>query len=160
MAAFGDVLFQIAFILILLGLGFGIGRYRERRHFRRLDEQEDEFRDIRVSSVRRLPVDSEAECRGLVSGSVVVATDYFKVFGSAIRNLFGGEVHGFETLVRRARREALIRMLGEAREVGANAVINVRYETSTVGGQQQKKSGGVEVLVYGTALVLRDGTGA
>jgi len=87
-----------------------------------------------------------------VTGSAVVATDYFKVFASSLQNLFGGEMREYETLVTRARREALVRMLDEAHRKGANAIYNVRLETSTVGGQQQKKSGGVEVLAYGTAL--------
>ncbi len=148
-------------ILFLLGLGYGVGHYQEKRHFLRLDEQEEELRTVGIASIGRMPAGEEvppmlvgAECCGLVTGAVVIATDYFKVFAASLRNLFGGEVRSFETLVRRARREATVRMMTEAVDLGANAVINVRYETGTIGGNEKKKPGGVEVLVYGTAIRL------
>jgi len=147
-----DFFFQIGFVLFLLALGFGVGRHREKKHLRQLDSKEEELRGIGITNRKRLPRGAEAACRGLVTGSVVIATDYFKVFASSLRNLFGGEMRTLGTLVTRARREALVRMMTEAGKLGANAVINVRLETSTIGGQQQKKSGGIEVLAYGTAL--------
>jgi len=147
-----EALLQLAILLFLLGLGYGLGHYREQRHFRQLDRQEKELAHIEVNSVEHLADDEPLRALGLVTGTVVVATDYFKVFASSLRNLFGGELRSFETLIRRARREARVRMLLEARELGATAVIKMRYETSTVGGQQQKQAGGVEVVAYGTAL--------
>jgi len=71
------------------------------------------------------------------------------------RNLFGGGVPGYERLMERARRQALVRMLWQAQEYGANAVWNVRLETSTIQGKREGQSGGVEVLAYGTAMKVR-----
>jgi len=156
MAEFLDLIIQIGIVLFFLALGYGVGHRREKKHIEYLDAKEREFQGIGIISHKRLRVDGRVECRGIVTGCVVIATDYFKVFASALRNLFGGELRSFETLVARARREAIVRMLAEAKELGANAIINVRLETSTIGGQQKKKSGGVEVLVYGTALYVAE----
>ena len=62
------------------------------------------------------------------------------------------------TLVSRARRAAIVRMLTEAEKLKANTVVNVRLESSTIGGQQMKQSGGVEILAYGTALHITEET--
>ena len=149
-----EVIIQLGIFLGLLLLGYGAGRYRERGHFRRLAKREDELRVIGITNLRRLPPGVRAQCCGLVTGSAVIATDYFKVFASSLRNLFGGEVRSLGTLVERARREALVRMMTQAAELGADTVANVRYETGTVGGQRKNSPGGVEVLAYGTALNL------
>jgi len=64
-------------------------------------------------------------------------------------------VRGYEALVERSRREAIVRMLREAQAAGANVIWNVRLETATIQGKQQGKSGGIEVLAYGTAMRAR-----
>ncbi len=151
-----EAVIQLGIILFFLGLGYGVGHYREKKHFHELDMREEELKDIKFSSLRRNQASPDSQCMGLVTGSTVIATDYFKVYASAIRNLFGGEIKSYVTLVERARREAMVRMLAEARDKGANRVLNVRIETSTVGGQQQKKSGGVEVMAYGTAICVAE----
>ena len=160
MAELMGFFFQIGFLLFLLALGYGVGHVRERRHLQQIAARLTNLRDVGVSNRRRIPNPDAARTLGLVTGCTVVATDYFKVFAAALRNLFGGEIRSFTTLVARARNEALVRMLTEAQALGANAVINVRFETSTIGGQQQKKAGGVEVLAYGTAVRLSSGSGA
>ena len=88
----------------------------------------------------------------VVTGSVVIATDYFKVFAAGLRSIFGGEIKSYQSLMTRARREALVRMLCEAREHGYQSVWNVRFETSTIQGKKRKKAGGVEAHAYGTAV--------
>lgn len=161
MVELSGVLFQIAVVLVLIGLGYGVGHYREKRHFRRLAEMERELSSIGVSNLKRPPAGLALECCGLVTGQVVVATDYFKIIAASLRNLFGGEVGSLRTLVERARREAIVRALSDARERGADMVINLRCETSTVGGssgKRQQNAGGVAVLAYGTALRRAGGT--
>jgi len=59
----------------------------------------------------------------------------------------------FITLQNRARRQATLRMLEDAKRYGAKAVWNIRYETATIQGQENQKAGGVEIIAYGTALV-------
>jgi len=146
------VVLSFAVPLILLLLGGVIGRTVESAHLRRLDAREQGFADILMSDLRKLPPGWQASDPVLVNGEAVIATDYFKVFAAGLRNLFGGRVRSYETLVNRARREAICRMLDQARRAGANVVWNVRVGTSTIQGKKQGKSGGVEVLAYGTAM--------
>lgn len=147
------LILQLGIFAALLGSGFLVGRVVEAAHFRRLKSAEAEFAHLVVSDLRTLPTNWQAEAPILVSGAVVVATDYFKVFVAGLRSLVGGNVRGYETLIERARREAVVRMLREADRLGANAVWNVRIETSMVGGRAG--AGGVEALAYGTALQVR-----
>jgi len=150
-----ELVIALVVFLSLLLLGLVIGKVTEMSHFQRLDAEEQMLADIMVSDMKRLPEGYVATEGRLVSGAAVIATDYFKVFAASLRNLFGGEVKSYETLLARARREAMVRMLREARALGANAVWNVRLETSTIQGQQPGKSGGVEALAYGTAMKLQ-----
>ena len=136
----------------LLILGLVIGSTVESAHFRRLALREQALSHIAVSDLRRLPPNWQASEATLVTGEAVIATDYFKVFVASLRNLFGGRVRSYETLVERARREAIVRMVEQAQAAGANVVWNVRLETATIQGKQQGKSGGIEVLAYGTAI--------
>ncbi|MHC4551517.1 MAG: YbjQ family protein [Planctomycetota bacterium] len=147
-----EALIQIVIWAFLLLLGLFVGKVLEMRHFRKLDRREAELNDIVVTNLKTVPADYQNAQPFLVMGSAVIATDYFKVFVSGLRTLFGGEMKAYVTLMERARREAALRMLEQARQQGAKAVWNIRYETSTMGGQQKKKPGGVEVLAYGTAL--------
>jgi uncharacterized protein YbjQ (UPF0145 family) len=93
----------------------------------------------------------------MVAGSTVVSVDYFKRFLAHLRNFFGGRVRAYESLLDRARREALLRMKTEANERGFDAVINVRIETANISspfGRNGKGTAGIEVLAFGTALKL------
>ena len=94
------------------------------------------------------------QCRQvLVWGNVTVSVDYFKRMLSALHWVFGGNVTSYETLLDRARREALLRMKEAAAERGANLVLNVKYETASVSKGVGDTIGSVEVLAYGTALI-------
>jgi len=143
--------------VILLLIVYLIGRAAESSHLARLDNDERELADIVMSDLKRLPDNWRATDLHLVTGVAVIATDYFKVFAASLRNIVGGRVWSFETLVSRARREAIVRMLREARDAGANAVWTVRIETATIQGKRQGKSGGVEVMAYGTAMKVTGG---
>ncbi len=147
-----NLLLSIAIPLGLLVAGLLIGGAVERAHLRRLDRREEELSGIMVSDMRWLPAGWQVDDGHLVVGEAVIATDYFKVFVAGLKNLFGGRVRSYETLVDRARREALVRMLDQARAAGCNVVWSVRVETATIQGKQQGKSGGIEVMAYGTAM--------
>ncbi len=145
--------FQVLPILALLILGFSIGTIVERAHFRRLDARERALDDMLVTDLRSPPSGAKVENRGLVTGEAVIASDYFKTFAASLRKLVGGELHTFESLMVRARREALVRMLESARSGGANGVINVRFATSNIGSMRRnKKAAMVEMYAYGTAI--------
>ena len=146
-------LLQGGVVLVFLALGFTCGTLVERAHFRRLQRREAKVRDMLVTDTKTLPIDRVAQNCGMVTGEVVIASDYFKSFAAALRKLVGGELRTFESLMDRARREALLRMLESAKGMGANAVINVRFATSNIGSMRSKRSAAmVEMYAYGTAL--------
>lgn len=147
-----QLIITIVSLFGLVFVGWAIGRFNEQRHLANLDRRESELSDIVMTDTKRMPEGATVAGGVLVHGEVVIATDYFKVFAAGIRNLFGGEVQSYRSLVTRARREAIVRMLEQARGFDANAVWNVRLATSTIGGQERKQAGGVEVIAYGTAL--------
>lgn len=149
-------LLSIGIVTALLILGFAVGRLRERKHFASLDRREREYADILVTNLKS-PSDPDSVTRAwLVCGEAVIATDYFKTFVSSYKKIFGGELRSYETLSRRARREAVLRLIEQARAAGAQEVWNVRIETSNIGGIQQQ-AGAVmcEAFAYGTALLRR-----
>jgi len=143
---------QIIIPLSLLLVCFLIGKGIELHHFKKLAEREQRLSGIIVTNLKTIPPQYDNAQPILVMGSAVIATDYFKVFAAGLRKFFGGEMKSYVTLMERARREAMVRMLEQAAGQGASAVWNIRYETSTTHGQHRKKPGGVEVLAYGTAL--------
>ena len=83
---------------------------------------------------------------GLVAGSTVRAKNAIKDFGAGLKNMVGGELKSYTELLIEARKEATARLETQARALGANAVINVRFATSSV------TVGAAEVYIYGTAV--------
>ena len=144
---------DIVILLALLGTGYLFGRIAETRHYRSILKREEELRDIPAVATRFPPLSNPAPSSTLVTGSVVISVDYFKRFVASLRNLVGGRVRTYETLVDRARREALLRMKEEARYLGADLIFNVKLETSSISKGARNAIGSVEVLAYGTALI-------
>jgi len=142
---------QIIITIVFVSLGYLFGRHAEKKHFKHLIEREEVMNTLPAMASRIPPRDGDYE-QMLVSGSVVIANDYFKSFVAGLRNLFGGKISTYETLLDRARREAVLRMKDQAKAVGAEAVFNVKYETSNISGQYNKKLPIIEVHAYGTAL--------
>ena len=83
---------------------------------------------------------------------MVVATDYFKRVAASLRNLFGGNIRVYESLIDRARREAVLRLKESVPD--ADMIICLRIETATIGSGRNKHAC-VEAFAYGTALTLR-----
>jgi len=148
----GDLI-AIAIQILLLPFALAIGGLAERRHFRRLDSDEARLRHVKVSNLKRIASPRTVEHSELVIGHVVIATDYWKSFVTRLRNIVGGELKSAETLMLRARREALVRLTEEAARRGAHEVWNVRFEFSNV-GMMRGNNGAiqVEILAYGTAV--------
>ena len=139
----------IAIITIAVGLFFGLRA--DKQHFKYLTEQEAAMSDMLLTSVKRMPGLETARGQ-LVTGSVVIANDAFKKFISSFMMFFGGRVSVYETLMERARREAIVRMQQEAKTLGAHQIINIRVETATIKGKTPKSIGSIEMLAYGTAI--------
>ncbi len=89
-----------------------------------------------------------ARTLGLVRGNTIRARHVGKDILAAFRNIVGGEVSEYTKMMAESREQALDRMMAEARELGANAVINVRFTTSMV------MQGAAELLATGTAVVI------
>ena len=85
---------------------------------------------------------------GLVQGSTIRAKHVGKDFVAGLKNIVGGELKAYTELLQESRAEATNRMIAQARELGANAVINVRFTTSSVA------QGASEILSYGTAVLV------
>ena len=85
---------------------------------------------------------------GVVSGSTVRSKHFGRDMMAGIKNVFGGELKGYTELLNESRDQALDRMMEQARQAGANAVLNVRFSTSSVA------AGAAEIFAYGTAVVL------
>ena len=143
---------DLAVLLTLLIIGYGFGTYNERRHFRSIQEREEQYRRITTFSTKRLPPGSTPSVC-LAAGSVVISIDYFKKISAGLRNLIGGRVGAYESLVERARREAILRMKADAEDKGATSIFNVKLETSSITKGSKGQIGAVEVLAYGTGLI-------
>ena len=150
------LLFYAGLPALALFVGWFVGHLSESRHERSLAEREEALRDIAATDMRTPPGFAAAEgpCM-LVSGEAVVASDTFKSWVFGLKNIVGGESKSFTRLFERARREALLRMKARARELGCNAVCNVRFDSADIGGNasgMKKKGSNMAVaLVSGTA---------
>jgi len=149
-----EALIQLGFILIPVALGFFFGRLAEQKHYASLILREQQQLSRPTTAARKVMGDERSiERSELVLGSVVVSVDYFKRILASLRNIFGGNIQSYETLVDRARREAILRLLESCPQ--ADQVINLRLETSSISQGQKKQIGSVEVLAYGTAIYFR-----
>lgn len=142
----------IIFFIVLI-VAYFTGSRDEKKHYASILAREDELRHIRIIPVKRPP---RVFCdQHLVVGSVVVSSNAFTRFLAGFRNFFGGNVRSYESLLDRARREAILRMKAQAEEYGANLILNVKLETATLGNihdpRQAAQNATVEVLAYGTA---------
>jgi uncharacterized protein YbjQ (UPF0145 family) len=153
-----DVLFESFELLLAAALaviGLVAGRWVERRHYASIRRRERQLAEVLVFAVRFPPPRLAAPSATLVAGSVVIADDYFKSLVAGLYTFFGGRVRSYESLVDRARREAVLRMKAEARGRGAGMIVNVKFQTFAIPGRRPGSLRAVEVLAYGTALSAR-----
>lgn len=104
--------------------------------------------DLILTNTETVPGREIVRHLGLVQGSTVRAKHVGRDIMAGLKNIVGGELKGYTELLSDAREEATRRMCEEAKVMGANAVVNVRYSTSSV------TSGASELYVYGTAVFL------
>ncbi|PID61055.1 MAG: hypothetical protein CSB44_08275 [Gammaproteobacteria bacterium] len=103
-----------------------------------------------VSNLEYHPGKKIARHLGVVQGSSVRSKHVGRDIAASLKNIFGGELKGYTELLSDSREEATERLLAEAQSVGANAVLNVRFSTSSIA------AGAAEIFVYGTAVELVD----
>lgn len=146
--------FQWVVFFVLLAVGFFAGRILEQSHYRSIRKREKSMAKVLAFATRFPPNMVELQDCRLVSGTVVISSDYFKQFVASLRNLVGGRFRGYETLLDRARREAILRMKEEARRAGYYVIVNVKLENTSIAGGRQGAMPSFELFAYGTALKL------
>ena len=99
-----------------------------------------------ITNTETVPGKSIIDYFGVVSGSTVRAKHVGRDIMAGLKNVFGGELRGYTELLNESRDEAISRMKAQAEEMGANAIVNVRFSTSSVA------AGAAEIYVYGTAV--------
>ncbi len=147
-------MFDLALFLILLTMGYFSGRVTEHRHYKSILLREKVSLRLPTVTSNMLPEVDQIENSFLVSGSCVISIDYFKRVLAGLRNIMGGRITAYETLIDRARREAILRMKNEA--LGSHIIVNTRVETASIfSSTNQNGIGSVEVFAYGTAIKLK-----
>ncbi len=101
-----------------------------------------------ISNMEIIPGKRVTRHLGLVQGSTVRAKHVGRDIMASLKNIFGGELQGYTELLQESREQAIGRMQQQAEAIGANAVLNVRFSTSSVA------QGAAEIYVYGTAVTL------
>ncbi|MEM8496633.1 MAG: YbjQ family protein [Pseudomonadota bacterium] len=103
-----------------------------------------------ISNIEVIPGRRVASHLGMVQGNTVRAKHAGKDIMAGFKNIFGGELKSYTELLTEAREEAVERMTKQAEAIGANAVLNVRFSTSSI------SAGAAELFAYGTAVVLEE----
>jgi len=101
-----------------------------------------------LTNIEQVPGRRIVQHFGLVQGSTIRAKHFGRDFAAGLKNIVGGELKGYTELLRESRSEATSRMVEQARALGANAIVNVRFTTSSVA------QGASEILAYGTAVLV------
>lgn len=149
-AAGVQIALQIGIPLSLIALGYFAGRHAERKHYASIHAREAAFLHLPTVSIRTWHTDREVAEAQLVTGSVVISADYFKRLLATLRNIFGGRMRAYESLVDRARREAILRLKEQCPD--ADIIVNLRVETSTISQKSRDGISCVELMAYGTAI--------
>jgi uncharacterized protein YbjQ (UPF0145 family) len=102
--------------------------------------------EVLLTNIESVPGTTIVEHFGLVSGSTIRAKHFGRDIMASLKNIVGGELKGYTQLLQESRDQAVERMVSQARQLGANAVVNVRFSTSSVA------QGAAELYAYGTAV--------
>ena len=103
-----------------------------------------------ITNTEEIPGRRILEHYGLVSGSTVRAKHIGRDMMASLKNIVGGELKGYTELLQDSRKQATDRMIEQAKELGANAIVNVRFSTSSV------SQGASEIYAYGTAVTVEN----
>ncbi|MBN3787287.1 YbjQ family protein [Burkholderia sp. Ac-20353] len=109
----------------------------------------DELTPARVTTAFDLPGHTTVRSLGVAQGIIVRSRSIVGSFGASLQTLFGGNITLYTSLCEKARQHAFEKMLDDARKLGANAVVAMRYDSTEIG------TGVTEVICYGTAVIVR-----
>jgi len=133
----------------LVFFGF-IGAYVEKKHYVSIRAREAATNRLPIMASRTLEDGRAVVEARLVAAEVMISHDYFKRFLAQLRNFFGGRIRSYDTLLDRARREALLRLKEQCPD--ASIIANLRLETICVSTARKNSLVGVEIIAYGTAI--------
>lgn len=136
---------ELGITAVLIVIGYVVGSSREQKHFASIREREKSLLGLAVRADKTLEMNN-IERVELVAASVVIAGDYFKTIATSLKSFIGGTVNSQEKLLDRARREAILRIKEKAHQSGADEIVGLRLETTTLDQM------GVEVMAYGNAV--------
>ena len=102
-----------------------------------------------ITNIETIPGKKIVKLFGLVSGSTVRAKHMGRDIMAGLKNIFGGELKGYTELLTESREQSIERMVKQATGLGANAIVNVRFSTSSIA------AGAAELYVYGTAVTVQ-----
>lgn len=146
---------ELIIFLVITALWLFFGKHIEKKHYASIVEREETYKNIVVLSDKDLQGIKNVEGDGvMMSEGTVVSIDAFKKLMAAFVNLFGGRMKAYESLVDRARREAVLKLKQSAHEAGNNCIANLRIETSSISKNAKQTVGSVEAMAYGTAIKL------
>ena len=148
---------SLLIFLFLTILAYGVGTFVEKRHYKSIKKREIQTLDLPAVNIKKLTTDKQIVGVQMVSGSAVISLDYFKRVVASLRMLMGGRVRAYESLIDRARREAVLRMK-QSCKVDTGIILNVRVETSSIGKSANSKNqiGSIEAIAYGTAVYFAE----
>jgi uncharacterized protein YbjQ (UPF0145 family) len=142
-------MYELYIFLGLTSLGYIAGSIIEKNHYKSIRKREAALLHLPAIALKKPLSDDGIEHVKLITGNVVISIDYFKKILAGLINFFGGNISAYETLIDRARREAVLRMKESAK--GASEIINIRIETTSISKNTQSV-GAIEVIAYGTAI--------
>lgn len=141
----------ISFVLLLIASI--TGTIAERKHYKSIKKREIELLKLPAVNIgtKALLPNKRVQCSYVAIGCAVIGSDGFKDFLSSFRRLFGGKLISYESLLDRARREAILRMKESA--IDADIILNTKFETSmTEESSKKNEPAKVAILAYGTAI--------
>ncbi len=152
---------ELLFIITMMVVGFVSGTIIERQHYKSIHQRENNLLKLPavpsgLSATLSPQQLGNVHSSAMVMGSVVISEDYFKSFLAILKGMFGGNLPSFESLVDRARREAVLRM--KEKMPFADLIVNTRIETATIGGDAMERRSpitSIEVVAYGTAIFFK-----
>lgn len=123
---------------------------QRKKHYKSIREREVKlYKQPHINFSKNVNISQPVKNAKLVSASVVIGCDYFKVFLASLRNIFGGNVSAYESVLDRGRREAILRIRESAYRMNADLVMNIKIETVMLSEQTMSQ---VCITAYGTAV--------
>lgn len=152
-----ETLMNFFIFIVTIAVTYALGTILEMEHYQSIKKREEELLNLPVVTSKDLEDSSVFVDAQMVMGSVVISVDYFKRFLAMLRTLIGGRIVSYESLIDRGRREAILRMKEKARLIGADMVINMRFQTTNIGqvGLEKGSLGCCELIAYGTAVKMK-----